>query len=112
VSAQPKLQPDDFERLKKILKDAPRGYGFLAEYVGGLEHNQNEEDVFLRLAFQNASAGGAYRGSDRLIVSVVSELYEPLDAARKLEIRQWWHEKVRSEANQFDELRTRLSSLR
>ena len=104
MSAQPKLQPDDFERLKKILDDAPRDYGFLAEYVGELEHGRDEEDIFLRLAFE-------YRGADRLIVSVVSELYEPHDAERKLEIRQWWHEKVRSEANQFDELRTRLSGL-
>jgi hypothetical protein len=44
-------------------------------------------------------------------VNVFSELYEPLDAERKLEIRQWWHGKIRGEANQFDDLRMRLSRL-
>jgi hypothetical protein len=111
VSAQSKLQPEPFERLKKILADAPRGYGFLSEYVGELEHNRREDDIFLRLAFENASSGGAHDGTDPFVVSIVSELYEPLDGERKLEIRRWWHEKVRAEANQFDDLRTRLSDL-
>jgi hypothetical protein len=44
-------------------------------------------------------------------VNVFSELYEPLDAERRLEIRQWWHGKIRGEANQFDDLRMRLSRL-
>jgi hypothetical protein len=108
---QPKLQPDDFERLKTILQDAPRGYGFLAGYVGELEHDRDEEDIFLRLAFENASAGGAFHGTGPFVVSVRSELYEPLDAKRKLEIRRWWHEMVRREANQLDDLRARLSDL-
>jgi len=78
--------------------------------VRELELRRQEEDVFLRLAFQNAG-GGAYRGTGPFVVIVVSELYEPIDAERKLEIRQWWHEKVRREANQFDDLRMRLSGL-
>lgn len=72
---------------------------------------REDEDIFLRLAFQNSSSGGSYRGTGPFIVSVVSEMYEPLDAERKLEIRQWWHEKVRGEASEFDDLRTQLSKL-
>ena len=104
-------QPGPFERLKTILEDAPRNYGVLAEYVGKLEHDRLEEDIFLRLAFENASAGGAYDGTGPFVVSIMSELYEPLDPARKIEIRRWWHHKMRGEANQFDDLRTRLCSL-
>ena len=109
MTTQVKLQPDPFEKLKKILEDAPRNYDFLAGYVKELEHNRLEEDVFVRLAFENANDSGA--GTGPFIVSVYSELYEPLNAERKLEIRQWWHEKVWREANQFDDLRTQLSKL-
>ncbi len=110
MNTQAKIQPDAFEQLKSTLEDAPRNYDFLAEYVRELELRRQEQDVFLRLAFQNAS-GGAYRRTGPFVVSVVSELYKPIDAGRKLEIRQWWHEKVRREANQFDDLRMRLSGL-
>ena len=108
---RPKVQPDHLQRLKTSLEDAPRNYDFLAEYVRELEICREDEDIFLRLAFQNSSSGGSYRGTGPFIVSVVSEMYEPLDAERKLEIRQWWHEKVWREANQFDDLRTQLSKL-
>ncbi len=112
MSTQAKLQGDPFEQLKTALAHAPRGYAFLAGYVGELEHNRSEEDVFIRLAFENASAGGSFPSQGgSFIVSVFSELYEPLDAERKLEIRRWWHEKVRGEANQFPDLKGRLSRL-
>ena len=111
MSAQPKVQPDQLQKLKTSLEDAPRNYDFLAEYVRELEICREDEDIFLRLAFQNSSSGGSYRGTGPFIVSVVSEMYEPLDAERKLEIRQWWHEKVRDEASEFDDLRTQLSKL-
>ena len=111
MSAQPKLQPDHLQKLKTTLEDAPRNYDFLAEYVRELEICRQEEDIFLRLAFRNSSSGGSNRGTAPFIVSIVSEMYEPLDAERKLEIREWWHEKVWREANQFDDLRTQLSKL-
>ncbi len=111
MSTQARMQPGAFERLKNTLEDAPRDHGFLAEYVRELELLRHEEDVFRRLALENASSGGAYRGTGPFVVSVVSELYEPLDAERKLEIRHWWHEKVRGEANQLDDLGPRLSRL-
>jgi hypothetical protein len=111
VSTQVRFQSDPFEKLKTTLADVPRGYDFLAGYVRELELFRKEEDVFRRLAFRNVSSGGSHRGSSLFVVSVFSELYEPLDAERKLEIRKWWDEKVRGEANQFDDLRTRLSRL-
>jgi hypothetical protein len=111
MSTQPKVQPDHLQKLKTSLEDAPRNYDFLAEYVRELEICREDEDIFLRLAFQNSSSGGSYRGTGPFIVSVVSEMYEPLDAERKLEIRQWWHEKVRGEANQVDDLKMQLTRI-
>jgi hypothetical protein len=57
VNTQAKIQPDAFEQLKSTLEDAPWNYDFLAEYVRELELRRQEQDVFLRLAFQNASGG-------------------------------------------------------
>jgi len=111
MSTQPKLQPDLFERMKKALEDAPRNCDSLSEYVGELERHRHEEDIFRRLAFQNTSGSGPYAAGGTFIVSVFSELYEPLDAERRLEIRRWWHEKMRREADQFADLRARLSRL-
>jgi hypothetical protein len=112
VSTQPKLQPDPFEQLKATLEDSPRSYGFLSEYVKALEWQHHEEDIFTRLAFENASAGGASHGrSSSVVVSILTELYEPLDADQKLEIRNWWHEMVRGKANQFNDLKSRLTRL-
>ena len=65
MSAQPKLQPDDFERLKKILEDAPRDYGFLAEYVGELEHGRNE----VRLVTERNAAEGLAEQAGRQVPS-------------------------------------------
>jgi hypothetical protein len=111
MSTPAKLQPDPFEQLKKILEDAHRGHDFLAEYVGELERRRNEEDVFIRRAFENVSVGGAIGRGDTFIVSLMSELYDPLDAEHKLEMRRWWHENVRAEASQFDDLKTRLTKI-
>ena len=109
MSTQANLQEDPFEKLKKILEDAPRGYNFLDGYVRKLEHNRHEEEIFIDLAFKDANDSGA--GTGPYIVSPISQLYEPLDAERKLEVRRWWHEMVRGEAKQFPYLKTRLSKL-
>ena len=111
MSPEAKAQPGRFEKLTKVLEDAPRDYAFLAEYVRQRELHRQEEDIFHRLAFESACAGEAYGKGGPFIVSVVSELYEPLDADHKLEIRRWWHEKMLHEANQFDDLGARLSKL-
>jgi hypothetical protein len=113
VSTQAKLQPGPLELLKTTLEDAPRSYGFLSEYVRALEWRHHEEDIFIHQAIENANAGAAYqhRGGPPMITNVFSELYEPLDAEHKLEIRRWWHEMVRGKANRFTDLRARLSRL-
>ena len=112
MNAKTQMKLDPVEQLKPILSDAPRGRDFLAEYVGELEHHRNEEDIFIRLAFRNVHPGGAYSGSDRFVVSAVSELYEPLNSDQKIEIRRRWHEKVRRDAEDFTDLRTRLFRLK
>jgi len=112
MNAQAKTQQDPLEYLKAALEHAPRDHHFLGEYVRELELHRQEDDVFLRLAFRYASAGGAFQGTGPLIVSIVSEMYEPLDTDRKLEVRRWWHEKARREANQYSDLAARLSKLR
>jgi hypothetical protein len=111
MSAKAQAKSDPFEHLKSELNAVPVDHDCLAEYVGELEHHRNEEDIFLRLAFRNVHPGGAYSGSDRFVVSAVSELYEPLNSDQKIEIRRWWHEKTRHQAGNFADLRTRLSRL-
>lgn len=106
-----KSPPDLFDRLKSVLSDAPRDRDFLEDYVEELERHRTEEDIFVRLAFRNARPGGAYSGTDFQIVSVISELYEPLNPDQKVEIRRWWHETVRREAKYFAGLRVRLAKL-
>jgi len=101
------------ERLKKVLGDAPLSQEFLSDYVRELELHRNEEDIFVRLAFQNVSAGGAHGRGDTFVTSAYSELYDqPLDANRKRELRQWWHDKMQHEAERHDDLRARLAKSR
>jgi len=100
----------DVERLKKLLEDAPRSYEFLSAYVRELELHRNEEDIFIRLAFQNVSVGGASGRGDTFVTSPYSELYDkPLEASQKREVRQWWHGKIQREAEGHDDLRARLA---
>lgn len=108
-----KLQLDPLEQVETMLEDAPRSYRFLSEYVRALQWHHHEEDIFTRYVSENANAGGVYRphGGQPFVTSVFSELYETLDAEHKLEIRRWWHEMVRGQANQFTDLKARLSRL-
>ncbi len=106
--AQPGLDP--VERLITILDDGPRDREFLTAYVTEVELHGQEEDVFLRLAFENATAGGA--GTGPWAVSIVSELFEPLRAEQKVDVVRWWHSIMRQEANGYESLRTRLSRIR
>lgn len=109
--AESNMQPY-LERLKQALADAPRSREFLSEYVRELEMHRREEDIFIRLAFRDASAGGAFGRGDTHITSVYSELYDrSLDANQKREIRLWWHDRVRREAEGFADLRARLAKL-
>jgi hypothetical protein len=113
VSTQAKLQWDPLEQLKTFLEDAPRSYGFLSNYVRAMEWHQNEEDIFIQHAFDNANPGMAYppRTGSLIITFAFSELYEPLGPEQKLEITRWWHEMIRGKANRFTDLKARLSKL-
>jgi hypothetical protein len=112
VTTTAKMQFDSFETLKRTLESAHRDRAFLDKYVRELELHRQEEDVFLRLAFENVSSGGAIGRGDTFVVSVVSEVYGPLDAEQKVAIRNWWHEMVRQDAaKQFGDLNERLSKL-
>jgi hypothetical protein len=111
MSTKSKMTPDPYEQLKAILGDAPRDYAFLAEYVGELEHHRHEQDTFTRLAFRDVMPGGAYGGTGLMMVSVFSEMYEPLNSEQKTNIRQWWHEKIRHAAEAFADLKDRLKSI-
>jgi len=100
------------ERLKKELEDAPRSHEFLSEYVRELELHRNEEDIFIRLAFQNVSAGGAYGRGGTFVTSAYSEIYDqPLDVNQKRELRRWWHDKVQREAERHEDLHARLAKV-
>ena len=78
-----------------------------------MEWRQDEEDIFMQQAFENANTGGGYPPHAGSIVTAgaFSELYEPLGPEHKLEIRLWWHDMVREKANRFTDLKARLSKL-
>ncbi len=76
----------------------------MAEYVAELSRQKGEEDIFHRLAFRSANFGGTAAAS-----SVVTGLYEALSLEDKIELRRWWHEKIRREAYNYHDLGTRLS---
>jgi hypothetical protein len=109
MAAQTGKQPDHFEQLKQMLDDAPMSHEFLSEYVGELKKLRSEEDIFTRFAFRNVGIGGAEGRGDVHLVSADSELYKPLSPGRQVEIRRWWHEKMRSAANHFADLKERLN---
>ena len=113
MSAGPRMQPDPTERLKVALKNCCWDRDYLDRYVRELELRRSEEFIFIMLAFDDAKANnsGAFHGGGILVTDVYSEWYEPLDMDLKLEVRRWWHKMVRWEADQFDELKARLSRL-
>jgi hypothetical protein len=101
---------ENMERLKNVLEGAPRSRELLSDYVRELELHRNEEDIFIRLAFQNVSVGGAHARGGTFVTSAYSELYDhPLDTKQKREVRQWWHDKVQREAERHDDLKARLT---
>jgi len=97
------------ERLKTELSDVELGHEFLERYVHELERHRAEEDVFRRFAFEDVNAGGA--GTGPYIVSVYSELYEPLEVNEKVALRGWWHERMMTLATNFADLKLRLAKL-
>lgn len=99
MSAEARMQPDPLEKLTAQIGDEPKGYDLLAEYVAQVCADKHEEDVFRDLAFRGPAAHpGEALG-----------LYDGLSDENKAEARRLWHEKVRSAAYDYDDLRTRLS---
>jgi hypothetical protein len=107
MSAEARLQPNAFERLRSALKDTSWSHDFVAEYVAELSRQKGEEDIFHRLAFRSANFGGTAAASS--IVDDFSGLYEAMSLDDKIELRRWWHEKIRREAYNYHDLGTRLS---
>jgi hypothetical protein len=103
------MSAEQIERLKIEISDAPRNRALLDDYVTELERHRREEDVFRRLAFENVTPGGVISGP--FVVSVYSELYEPLGAEERKEVRKWWHQLMKREASAFQDLRARLLNL-
>jgi hypothetical protein len=112
MSTEPRMQ-SDLERLKQVLGDTPWSREFHEGYVREVELHRQEEDVFIRLAFQDANTGGAFGRGDTHITSVYSEFYDqPLDVNQKREVRLWWHDKVRREVEKITDLGERLARAR
>jgi hypothetical protein len=107
MSTKASMQPDAYGQLRSALADALRSHELLAEYVTELALHRNEEDIFRRLAFRAANSAEANAGS--AIASGLPELYEAMSIEAKNELRQWWHEEIRREAYQHEDLRKRLS---
>lgn len=106
-----KPPPDPFARLKAALDAALRDYNFdfLASYVSERELHRDEEDTFIRLGLANLRFGGV-SGSAH-IDSYRSQVYDLLDPEQRIEMRRWWHEMVRREAEAFADLNSRLAML-
>jgi len=107
MSAEARLQPNAFERLRSALTTTSWSYDFVAEYVAELSRQKGEEDIFHRLAFRSANSGGNAAASP--MVKDCSGLYEAMSLDEKFELRRWWHEKIRREAYNYHDLGTRLS---
>jgi hypothetical protein len=86
----------------------PYNPSLLADYVHDKERHRHEEDTFIRLALPNANVGGAHGGRGEFLQTTANELYDPLRADQRLEIRRWWHARIQAEAENIPELRERL----
>jgi len=107
MGADAKMQQNTLERLRAALADGTRSRELLAQYVTELKVNKQEEEIFRRLAFCGVALG--ISPSDASAMRLPSEWYESLSLKDKLELRQWWHQKILSEAYRYDDLSKRLS---
>ena len=107
MSTKASMQPDAYGQLRSALASALRSHELLAEYVTELGLHRSEEEIFRRLAFRAGTSAEADAGSS--IASGLPELYETMSVGAKNELRQWWHEEIRREAYQHEDLRKRLS---
>lgn len=101
-----RMQPNPLEQLRSSFESASWTHDFLADYVNELGRQIREEDIFQRMAFRCASESG---NENRGAFENVSRLYEAMSTEDRLALRRWWHDKVRREAYNYEDLRTRLS---
>ena len=93
MSAEPRMQPDAFEQIRSTLESEAWNHDSLAEYVSDVAQSRGEEEIFRRMAFRNTAA----------------EAYEALQPDDQARLRQWWHDRIRREAYDYEDLGTRLS---
>jgi hypothetical protein len=101
----------EINRLKAELEDVARDREFHGRYAHELELHRHEDDIFRRMAFENVEAGGAI-SAQPYVTSVYSELYEPLQPDERQGVRDWWHERTKTQAMTFPDLNERLTKLR
>ena len=104
MTSEARMKPDPFDLLRSALEKTPCSYDFLSEYVTEVTRRGGEEDVFRRLALR--SAAGATGAS---VAGDISHLYEAMNSEKKRQLWQWWHEKIRRELYQHEDLGKRLS---
>lgn len=107
MSAETRMQPEVFERLKSALENISWDRDSIAEYVTELDQRRHEEDIFHRLVLRDGNFGGA--SSAPCSVSAFSEMYDAMSVEKKAQLRRWWHEKLRRRAYYYDDLRARIS---
>ena len=105
MSAKARRQAGSLEQVRAAVEGMSWNHDFLAEYVNALGYQSQEEDLFRRLAFRSAEPSAA----DAKIANSLSELYDAMSSEDKSALRQCWHEKVRREAYEHDDLRARLA---
>ena len=104
MSAEARRQPDPFERFASELEKARWEHDFLAEYVDQLSKQKHEDDVFQRMALDGPQASGSSSPA-----RILSEWYAAMNAEQKAALRRLWHDTIRREAYDHDDLRARLS---
>ena len=106
-----RMQPNSFEQLRSSFESASWTHDFLADYVNEVGRQVREDDIFQRMAFRCASVSGIDNGGMENVAAFdsVSRLYEAMSPEEKAALRQWWHDKARREAYNYEDLRTRLS---
>lgn len=107
MTAEARMQPEPFERLRSALAATSRSHEFLTEYVTRVSQQHGEEDIFHRMVL-GSSTSGAPPAADS-VPKDFSELYNAMPPEHKTEVRRWWHETIRREAYHHDDLRRRLS---
>lgn len=93
MSPKAKMQPDAFDQLRSTLESQAWSHDALAEYVNAVAQDKTGEEIFRRMAFRKAAL----------------EAYEGLHVDDQARLRRWWHDRIQSQAYEYEDLRQRLS---